>query len=488
MFVPYPHVDSLAWVIGHLAYFATTTRYQLVYNSPLPLFTYHFCNINATNKRRDERSGRRESLTDYFLNRYWQKLTMTSKSSFTAFSEVDDSVAKPVLGSDGAARWQDFRKNNKAVDINSSVAPLMPLKKLDRALGTQSLKDERTNEANIRKEAGDRALGEGYTEFKRKTDHEEVAARKRRKMILDRVRPDDAIYFMEAETFEGSKFDYVFTTRDRGTGYYWDGMDSLKKELGQTTADVQNSSSHGEDMNNAVESDANLEVGTKAKKKKKKKSKQISEAMAPESDPFNPMEQVAAAIARRNQALQLSLMADNDNTTMIRDAAALGANTKAFSTTTVQETLEAELIAAGWESAKDSNSGKIYYFNRKTDERSWTKPNAAKDNSSSKSTLISDAAVLGASVKSLPSSAEDSLEPELTALGWQTAKDPNSGKIYYFRRDTNEQTWIKPSITNAINTDNALPEGWKSAKDATTGKVYYYDGAGNTSWSRPELG
>ena len=412
-----------------------------------------------------------------------QKLTMTSKSSFTAFSEVDDSVAKPVLGSDGAARWQDFRKNNKAVDINSSVAPLMPLKKLDRALGTQSLKDERTNEANIRKEAGDRALGEGYTEFKRKTDHEEIAARKRRKMILDRVRPDDAIYFIEAETFEGSKFDYVFTTRDRGTGYYWDGMDSLKRELGQTAADEQTSSNGGDDN---VEPDANLDSKTKSKKKKKKKSQEISDVLVPESDPFNPMEQVAAAIARRNQALQVHLTTDTDNSTMISDAAALGANTKAFQTTTAKETLEAELIAAGWKSAKDPNSGKIYYFNRKTDERSWTRPNSSRDNTFGKSTLIlSDATVLGANVKTLSSSTEDSLEPELIALGWQTAKDPNSGKVYYFRRDTNEQTWIKPSVAKEPNTDNSLPEGWKSAKDTTTGKIYYYDIAGNTSWTRP---
>ena len=408
-----------------------------------------------------------------------------SKSSYTAYNAVDDSVAKPVLGSDGAARWQDFRKNNKAVDPNSSVAPLMPLKKLDRALGTQSLKDERAIEAKIRSEAGDRALGEGYTEFKRKTDHEEHAARKRRKMILDRVRPDDAIYFIEAETFEGSKFDYVFTTRDHGTGYYWDGMDSLKKELGQTTDEGNTNNDITNSDTAAAHSNADQKPETK---KKKKKAKHIS--MAPESDPFNPMEQVAAALARRNQALQAPPTFENDHSMRASDAAELGANTLAFSVaSTAGDTLEPSLVAAGWESAKDPSTCKVYYFNRKTNERSWSKPITNNTNTSA-FTTASDAAILGACVPAQQSAAYkankgDVLDSELVALGWQSTTDPSSGKTYYFNRNTNETKWTKPTVSIQTSDDD-LPEGWKSAKDATTGKVYYYDNAGNTSWTRPE--
>ena len=406
---------------------------------------------------------------------------MTSKSSYTAFNSVDDTVAKPVFGSDGAARWQDFRQNNKAVDVNSSVAPLMPLKKLDRALGTHSLKDERVNEAKIRSDAGDRALGEGYTEFKRKNDHEEAAARKKRKMILDRTRPDDAIYFIEAETFEGSKFDYVFTTRDRGTGYYWDGMDSLKKELGQTTGDDGNNNDVGEAV--ADESDETKDVSVK--KKKKKKSKQIKDAMVPESDPFNPMEQVAAAIARRNQALlQAPLAAADGDSTRASDAAALGASTQSFNMPS--ESLEPNTIAAGWESAKDPTTGKIYFFNRNTNERSWTKPIQLKETSHSLSHKANDAAALGASVVVPQSSlAGELLEGELLDLGWQSATDV-TGKIYYFNRKTDERRWTKPTIQKTTtNQDHDLPEGWKSATDSTTGKVYYFDSSGKTSWQRP---
>jgi hypothetical protein len=404
-----------------------------------------------------------------------------SKSSYTAYNAVDDTVAKPVLGSDGAARWQTFRENNKAVDPNSSVAPLMPLKKLDRALGTQSLKDERANEAKIRSEAGDRALGEGYTEFKRKTDHEEHAARKRRKMILDRVRPDDAIYFIEAETFEGSKFDYVFTTRDHGTGYYWDGMDSLKKELGQTT-DEGNTNNDNTNSDTAA-AGTNADQKPEATKKKKKTKHHVN--VVPEADPFNPMEQVAAAIARRNQALQAPPTFENDYSTRVSDAAALGANVLAFSmASSAGDALDPSLVAAGWESAQDPGTSKVYYFNRKTNERSWSKPTV--DANDGASITASDAAMLGACVLAQQPAANDgdALNSELVALGWQSTTDPSSGKTYYFNRNTNETKWTKPIVSK--QTDDKLPEGWKSAKDATTGKVYYYDNAGNTSWTRPE--
>jgi len=55
---------------------------------------------------------------------------------------------------------------------------------------------------------------------------------------VERVRPEGATYFIKAETFDGWKEDYVFTTKKgRGTGYFWDGMDSVKK-LGGGSVEV----------------------------------------------------------------------------------------------------------------------------------------------------------------------------------------------------------------------------------------------------------
>lgn len=341
-------------------------------------------------------------------------MTSSSKSSFTVFSEVDESVAKPVLGSDGAARWQDFKQVSK-LRTTSSVAPALPLKKLDRALGMTSLRDEQANEAKIRKEAGDREAGSGYTDFKRNSDHEEAAERKRRKLITERMRPDDMSYFLQAETFEGYKFDYVFTTRDtRGTGYYWDGMDSLKKELGQPPTHSTN--------NEGGENGDDTAGTTKKSKTKKKKKKKVREPIfAPESDEFNPMEQVAQAILRRNQAMGAphASLQTVDHTRA--DAAALGVDSSIL--------------------------------------------NSAQSTASSQT-----------------------LEPELVAAGWESAKDPNSGKTYYFKRSTNERSWGKPIVPKSAvgeNNDGQLPDGWKSTKDQNSGKVYYYHTSGKTSWQKP---
>lgn len=339
---------------------------------------------------------------------YLKIMASSSKSSFSVFNDVDESVSKPVLGSDGAARWQDFKGNNKIHTNKLSVAPAIPLKKLDRiGLGTTSIRDEQANEAKIRKEAGDRELGAGYTVFKRKSDHEEIAEKKRKKLILERVRPDDMSYFIEAENFEGYKFDYVFTSRDtRGIGYYWDGMDSLKKEMGLPPT-ISTSESAANDNN-----DADATNKSKSKKKKKKRKIHESEPIF-EVDEFNPMEQVAQAILRRKQASEgppSSLLGVGAATTA-SDAAALGADKRALNLATPLETLEPKLVAAGWESAKDASSGKVYYFKRSTNETSWKKP-------------------------ALPATLPN---------GWKETKDQSTGKTYYYHT-SGKTSWSIPTI------------------------------------------
>ena len=374
----------------------------------------------------------------------------TSKSSFSVFKEVDESVAKPVLGSDGAARWQDFRvKNSKLLSLGGGgVAPALPLKKLDRvALGTTSIHEERTNEIKIRREAGDRELGAGYTTFKRKTNTEEIAEKKRRKLVMERVRPDDAPYFLEAETFGGYKFDYVFTTRDtRGTGYYWDGMDSLKKELGKESSNVHEDETTAAPPPVAAASAAaasTLLISSvkDASKKKKKIHIDHNPVFLPEDviDEFNPMEQVAQAIQRRSHAMSTptsSLMGGGGDAkiiinTLAADAAALGVDSRLL-------------------------------------------------NNLTSSTVVSTTSAITNTTTS------QSLEPGLVALGWESALDPASGKIFYFQRSTNERRWDKPSLSSSEHLHiQQLPDGWKSAWDEGSGKTYFYHTSGKTSWEKP---
>ena len=357
--------------------------------------------------------------------------SMAGPSSYSAFNDVDETVAKAVLGSDGAARWQDFKSTAK-LKQTSSVAPAIPLKKLDRALGTTSINDERRTEAKVRADAGTAALGSGYTQFKRKTDMEEVAERKRRKLVLARTRPKDERYFLDVSVFEGHKHDYVFTTKDRGTGYYWDGNDSIRKELGKppiTSLGVGGAAPSEDGTYSAIDGGSSGAPAPDNVKSKKKKKKKKTKAELPfynpneDDDPFNPMAQVAQAIKRRNEILGRAptLAAEADRSNSRLDASVLGASIRLPSSSVTS------------------------------------------------------------SAPSVESSAV--LEPSVASDGWKSAVDASSGKTYFFNRKTNERTWTKPVPSKEA--DVALPEGWNVATDKASGKVYYYHTDGSTSWTKP---
>lgn len=313
------------------------------------------------------------------------------KSSFDAFAKVDEIVSKPILGSDGAASWQEFQKEVSKSSTTGAIgsshhrpsaAPKAPLKKADRlGTGFSSWEEERLHEEKVRNEAGHVSTGTGYTTFKKKNSTEEAAERKRIKIIEARIRPENKEYFLPAPTFQGWKFDYVFTTRpDRGTGYYWDGMDSIKKLRGELEDGEKIGDKEKEEED---EKDAGGEDHDKPKKKKRKKNA----GPVIVNDPNNPLEQVAALIEQRRRQMMAPPVVD-------------------------------PLLPPGWEIAQDSTSGKPYYFNRSTGERSWDRPHAVHG---------SNTAV---KVAELPE-------------GWREAIDGTSGKTYYYH--TNGQTkWDRP--------------------------------------------
>jgi hypothetical protein len=204
--------------------------------------------------------------------------------------------------------------------------------------------DERLLEAKVRLDTGEAALGSGYTTFKRKSDAEEAGERKRRKQIEKKIRPEKKSYFLSSEGFTGWKFDYIYTTRDRGTGYYWDGTDSIKKLSG--IGDFPEEPS-GEESNLGEARNVEPAATHGGSKKQKKKRKEKSKAPAPIAhDPNNPLEQVANAIRKRNETLK--------------------APPAGLITT----------LPSGWEIADDKSSGKVYYFKRSTGERQWDPPAA----------------------------------------------------------------------------------------------------------------
>lgn len=290
------------------------------------------------------------------------------RSSYDSFLDVDTLVAKPILGSDGAAAWQEFKQETK-LPPRHSAAPKAPLKGADRAAGFNTWQQERENEEETRRKAGHGSLEESrYTNFKKK-QHQ---GNKTRKAVLARKRPENVPYFLPASTFDGWKFDYVFTTRDRGTGYYWDGTDSVKRILEEEARNDGQGSAADLNDSNEPKKQSEKDLGISGKTKKIKRQGPVIV-----DDPMNPREQVAAALRRHQQRIPLP---------------------------------------PGWEAATDPATGKMYYYNKITSERSWTLPQ-----------------MLSAKQENLP-------------RGWSIANDSASGKLYYYNSQTKECRWDPPSL------------------------------------------
>mmetsp|Transcript_25608 Transcript_25608/g.56034 ORF Transcript_25608/g.56034 Transcript_25608/m.56034 type:complete len:395 (-) Transcript_25608:39-1223(-) len=379
------------------------------------------------------------------------KVPPPSTSAHDAFASVDSLVSKPVIGSDNTASWQSFQRGTDAssTSISGSIgrtigtgsAPSLPVKRADRlGTGLKSREEEARHEDEVRKRAGDAPIGSGYTAFKRRVDQDELAAKKRRKLIADRVRPDDMRYFIASDTFDGWKEDYIFTTRDRGSGYYYDGMDSAKKQLGIEIGAATTPNSSGPDRidggPDALSADGTAKKRKeKHKKKKKRKSKAIAESPHVD-DTNNPMDQIADAIRRRNESLLRPPGSILGGAGSAAGADAIGLTGSGLGVVGAVEPSSTDrtqqLAAKGWEQTPDPSTGKHYYFNRSTGERTWNNP------------LLEQ------------SSAED------------TADDTCTG------------------ARDQLSTRTTLPDGWAEAQDASSGKTYYYhSSSGKTQWTKP---
>lgn len=316
------------------------------------------------------------------------KPTSKFKSSFDAFSKVDELVSKPVLGSEGAASWQSFRNDHHTSDRHHrSTAPKAPLKRADKlGTGFSTWDEERAHEGKVRQEAGHAKTNAGYSIFNNKIDNiaEQAVSRKRKAQVDARIRPDDKEYFIPSKKFEGWKFDYVFTTRNgpHMTGYFWDGMDSIKKENGKLSV-----GNYETNINTSPSGTKAIDNKASSKSKKKRKRKKGPSII---HNPNNPMEQMYAILQQRNQKLK-GITTDPN-------------------------------LPSGWEIAKDPLTDGKYYFHRASGNRSWEKPKASPQS-------IKDD--------------EDKGSYEKLPVGWKSAVDKASGNTYYHHTN-GKTTWTKP--------------------------------------------
>jgi hypothetical protein len=336
------------------------------------------------------------------------KSSSSVSSSFDAFAKVDAIVAKKVIGSDGAASWQSFRDENPTTKDRhySSNAPKAPLKKADKlGTGFSTWDEERDHEKKVRKDAGHANTGAGYTNFSKKQNR----SNKDKQAIIDRIRPDDIQYFIPSKTFQGWKFDYIFTTRNsvhNGTGYYWDGMDSIKKQNGEVIigegpklANNQANNNNDKDKRKKVKSSSSSSNNKEEKKKKKRKKNNNDNGPVIVHNPNNPMEQMQAILERRNQQLTGMLPTTTDD--------------------------DSSVLPSGWGAAKDPSTGKTYYFHRATGDRSWEKPKIPPDS------------------KGHDGGDGENNADEALSMGWKSVVDKASGKTYYHHTN-GEVTWTNP--------------------------------------------
>jgi len=121
---------------------------------------------------------------------------------------------------------------------------------------------------------------------------------------------------------------------------------------------------------------------------------------------------------------------------------------------------EEEDDSSGWEAAEDSE-GRIYYFNRFTQQTSWEIPAGVSIPLHDPDDNIegSQEGVLINPNDEDQSNAEDLIE---SALPWCMAIDKTSGLSYYYNSETQETTWTRPKELGPENLDEGRDQVIKS--------------------------
>lgn len=133
-----------------------------------------------------------------------------------------------------------------------------------------------------------------------------------------------------------------------------------------------------------------------------------------------------------------------------------------------------------WVEAVDEESGKSYFFNRKTRERTWAKPECL--------------------VRLEKEDLLDPNDPLQIKDNWLEGCH-DSGRVFYYNRVTNATSWKRPDIFTFDEPINKIekkdvrdgiadlgdPKKWTQATDRRTGRTcYVHSDTGATSWKKPK--
>ena len=327
-----------------------------------------------------------------------------SHGSLKAFNDVDDTMAKPVFGSDGAASWQKWSSEGVG----------------KRALGhgpvvqkSQEWEKERELDRQVRRDNGGPERGV-YSNFNTKEEKGGNQAQNADEGATASVGDDfssaeqendttnNVAEFIFSEEFEGEKEGYVYEVRGDDVGYWHVGSST---PAGQPAAEKQDQQSpakeekkkknkkkrdHRESSRTVDDSILHAGVppplGGPVSESRKKKKKRMKKKSTSEQEQEQEQEQSGY------QPLATQALTDVEKAIAARNARV------------AEEEDRQSLAALGWYTQIDKASGKSFYYNRKTSETCWEHP----------------------------------LRPQ----GWSSAQD-GAGRTYYFHPD-GRTSWTMP--------------------------------------------
>jgi len=209
--------------------------------------------------------------------------------------------------------------------------------------------------------------------------------------------------------------------------------------------------------------------------KEKENAVNTTAAAAVEKTPTTPSRKkigLGSMLSKKNK----SKVEDNKQISTTKSEAALAAVVE--STKITNANTNAKQTKNNWRATIDASTNKTYYYNKKTKEVSWTKPDGFVD-------VVSG------------TKAEEKEVEETLAMASVAEKRKKSG--WFKKKSTTEEEGgvdedkkSNPTdkATTTTNTTAAVDETikyWRATKDATTGKTYYFNKKTKlVQWTKPE--
>lgn len=130
----------------------------------------------------------------------------------------------------------------------------------------------------------------------------------------------------------------------------------------------------------------------------------------------------------------------------------------------------------GWITLRQFGTNRQFYWSQTHKSLRWTTPTAGDDGSQGAGTGNDELRKHGGFAVDIP----DFNVPE----GWTAARDPVTGRVFYYNRDLKKSQWEHP-----LGPQRAVTESdWEALVDPESNVPYFYNQLeGKTQWDRPAV-